>query len=218
MNIRAWQYYGKSYEETYLRLFLIILASIGQSFLHLPILLFIRHAFDDVIPAGSSHLLALIGVTIVFMYIVNGGITLYTRHVILRTTKLAIQHLRDEILKKLYSFSRTYYSEADRSKLHTTAIQDTERLDIMSNALVAQLIPALLISVGLIAVLMYLNSLLFLVMASIVPLLFAVSKSIGKMVRKRVYAFHRSFETFSRGMLFVLQMMDLTRIQSAEYF
>jgi len=218
MNIRAWQYYGKFYKETHLRLFLIIVASIGQSFLHLPILLLIRHAFDDVIPAGNSYLLALIGVAIVFLYLINGGVTLCTRYVILRTTKFAIQRFRDEMLKKLYALSRTYYSQADRSKLHTSMVQDTERLDVMTNALVAQLIPALFIGVTISAVLIYLNWLLFLVMISIVPLLLVVSKSIGRMVRKQVHAFHRSFEAFSRGMLFVLQMMDLTRIQSAEHF
>jgi len=192
------------------------IVSIGQSFLHLPILFLVRHVFDDAIPSGNSYLLALIGVTIVFLYFMNGGIALYARYVILGTVKFAIQRFRDEMLNKLYALSRTYYTQADRSRLHTNMVQDTVRVDVMTNALLGQLIPALFISVALGAVLIYLNWLLFLLMLSAVPLLFVVSKSIGKMVRQRVRALHRSFETFSRGMLFVLQMMDLTRIQSAE--
>jgi len=199
-------------------LILSVIASIMQALILLSIALLVRHVFDDLIPAGNFHLLALVGTGIVFLYLINGGITLWTRHVILKTTKAAIQRFRGEILGKFYAFSRSYYSEADRSKLHTIMVQDTERLDIMSNAVIAQLIPALLISVALGAILIYLNWLLFLVMTSIVPLLFVVGRSIGKMVRKRVHAFHRSFERFSRGILFVLQMMDLTRIQSAEHF
>ena len=37
----------------------------------------------------------------------------------------------------------------------------------------------------------------------------------GKM-RERVNSFHRSLESFSKGMMFVLRVMDLTRIQGAE--
>lgn len=218
MNIQAWRYYSQFYKGAYRRLFLTIVASIGQSFLHLPILLLVRHAFDDVIPSGNSYLLVLIGATIVLLYLLTGGISLYTRYVILRTTKFAIQRFRDEMLKKFYALSRTYYSQVDLGKLHTTMVQDTERLDVMTNALVAQVIPALFTSAALSAVLMYLNWLLFLVMLGIMALLLVMSRSIGKMVRRRVHAFHRSFETFSTGMLFVLQMMDLTRIQSAEHF
>jgi ABC-type bacteriocin/lantibiotic exporter with double-glycine peptidase domain len=97
-------------------------------------------------------------------------------------------------------------------------VQDTERLDIMTNALFAQLIPALCISFVLSAVLVYLNWFLFLVMICVFPFLFSLSKAIGRTAREKTYTFHRSFETFSKGILFVLQMMDLTRLQSAEEF
>lgn len=217
MNTQAWRYYSKFYESAHRPLLLTLVLSTGQSLLHLPILLLVRYAFDDVIPSGHLSLLALIGAVTVLLYLIVGGSTLYTRHLILRTSKLAIQRLRDEMLKRFYTFSRTHYSEADRSRLHTIMVQDTERLDIMTNALIAQLIPSLLSALVLSAVLVYLNWLLFLVMLSIVPLLFVVSRSLGRMVRKRIRIFHRSFETFSRGTLFVLQMMDLTRMQSAEH-
>lgn len=217
MNTQAWRYYSRFYERDRLSLLLTFVLSTGQSLLHVPILLLVRHAFDHVIPSGDLSVLAVIGVVTILLYLIVGGATLYTRHLVLRISKFAIQRLRDEILQKFYTLPRAYYSEADRSRLHTIVVQDTERVDVMTNALVAQLIPSLIMVFVLSLILIYLNWLLFLLMVSIVPLLFVVSRSLGRVVRKQIHAFHRSFETFSKGMLFVLQMMDLTRFQSAEH-
>jgi len=218
MNISAWRYYGRFYQDHYRELFLGLVVSIGQSLIILPIALLVRYAFDDLLPTRDLYTLALTGLVIVLLYLINGGATLWTRYVILKTTKIIIQQFRDEILIKFYTFSRSYYSEADRGRLHANMVQDTERLDIVTNALFAQLVPALFISLALSAVLVYLNWPLFLVMVCIMPLLILLSKAIGRRAREKINAFHRSFETFSTGMLFVLQMMDLTRIQSAEEF
>lgn len=218
MSTRAWQYFKRLYKGSYLRLFWIITLSVGQSLLYVPILLLIRYTFDDVIPSGNSNLLALVGMGIIFLYLTSGGIALYTKYILLKINKYVIMLLRSDMLKKVYTLSRTFYSQADQSRLHTNVVQDTERVDVMANALVAQLIPALFIGVAISAVLIYLNWLLFIVTVGMLSLLFIVGMSIGKMVRKRTRSFHRSFEKFSKGILFVLQMMDLTRIQSAEHF
>jgi len=86
----------------------------------------------------------------------------------------------------------------------------------MSNALVSLFLPALVTSVTLCGVLIYLNWFLSLISVITFPLLYLVSRPIGKMVRARIHKYHRSFENFSKGVLFVMQMMDLTKTQSAE--
>jgi len=199
-------------------LVICIAASIGQSFLLLPIPLFVRHIFDQTIPSGDYYFLGVAGGVIFLLYFLNGGVSLWTRYVFLKTTKVAIRRFRSNILRKLYNLSRKHYSEADREKLHASLVQDTERVDIMSNALVSQLIPALTISITLAGILLYLSWILFLVALSAVPIFLLASKFVGKRVKRRIHDFHRSFEVFSKGALFVLQMMDLTRIQSAEKY
>ena len=216
MNLSAWRYYCQFYRGSYRALLMSSVISVGQSVALLPIALLVRHAFDVAIPAGNFSRLAWIGVTIIFLYLLNGGMTLWTRHVILHTTKRVIQRFRGEILKKFYILPRAYYSQASLSRLHTIMVQDTERLDIMSNALVAQLIPAFFISLALGVVLLLLNWFLFLMMLGITPLLFVIIQIMGKGVSKRAFAHHRSVERFSQGIWFVLQMMDLTRIRAAE--
>jgi ABC-type multidrug transport system fused ATPase/permease subunit len=216
MNTRAWRYYSRFYKRDRLPLLFTFVLSTGQSLLHVPILLLVRYAFDYVIPSGDLPMLAAIGVLAILLYLIVGGVTLYTRRLVLRISKLAIQGLREEILQKFYTLPRSYYSEADRSRLHTIVVQDTERVDVMTNALVAQLTPSGIIAFVLSLVLIYLNWMLFLLLVSIFPLLLIVSRSLGRLVRSQIHDFHRSFETFSKGMLFVLQMMDLTRLQSAQ--
>lgn len=216
MNIPAWQYYRNCYRGTFRKIFFVILISFGQAILYLPTLLLIRYTFDRAIPSGKVSTLILIGVAIILLYLTEGGITLYIRYTVLEITKNVIKFLREEILVKFYSFSRAYYDRANRSQLHTQAVQDSERVDVMSNALVAQIIPSLFISVALSVLLLYLDWLLFLVMVGLAPFLFALHRLTSWATQERIYIFHRSFEKFSQGILFVLQIMDLTRIQAAE--
>ena len=218
MNLPAWRYYCQFYRGSYRALLMSSVISMAQSVALLPIALLVRHAFDVAIPAGNFSRLTWIGVAIIFLYLLNGGMTLWTRHVTLHTTKRVIQRFRDEILKKFYTLPRAYYSQVSLSRLHTIMVQDTERLDIMSNALVARLIPAFFMSLALSAVLLFLNWFLFLLMLGITPLLFVMIQVMGKGVSKRAFAHHRSVECFSQGVWFVLQMMDLTRIRAAEPF
>lgn len=216
INKSAWQYYFKFYRGYYRPLLLSIAVSTGQSLIAIPIALLIKTVFDSLIPAGDFSDLTLAGSVLVLLYLINGAGTLWTRHVTLKTTKAVIQEFREEILKHLYSFPRAFYADADHGKLHTTVVQDTERLDVMTNALLSQMVPAFFISLVIGAILFYLNSLLFLVLICSIPLLFLLGRTIGGKTRRKVYAFHRSFETFSKGIWFVLQKMDLTRIQSSE--
>jgi len=212
----AWRYYRSLYRGSYVWLSLCMAASFFQAILFLPITLLIRRAIDIAIPYGHMAHLVLIGSGIIGLYLVTVGITLLTRRVILKITKGAIQQFRYALLEKLYSTSRSFYSKVDHGQLHTIIVQDTERLDIMSNALMAQLIPDILISMAITGVLVYLNRLLFLLVVGMLSILIIVSWPLGRMVKERTRAFHRSFESFSKGVLFVLQVMALTRIQTAE--
>ena len=216
--MRKYRYYSKLYKGSYGGLFASFAASIGQSIILLAIPFLVRYAFDDVITSGESDLLILVGLALLALYLANGGISLWAQYVTIGLTKRAIQRFRDEILQQFYRFSRTYYNKADLSMLHTSIVHDTERVDDMGTALVTRLLPALVVSIALCAVLIFLDWFLFLLMCSIFPILFLLSKSLGNMLKRRVRDYRRSFGLFSRGMLFVLQMMDLTRIQSAEQY
>jgi ABC-type multidrug transport system fused ATPase/permease subunit len=218
MKLAAWKYYISFYRKLSLPLVASVLISALQAGLVVPIILIIRYAFDTIIPSHDTRQIVTAGIILVALTIINIGITLLTRHLTLRTTKLVILELRNVLLNKCYQLPRSYYTRTDLSKLHSNIVQDTFRIDVMSNALVAQFLPSIVIVGCLICVLMFLNWMLFLVMMIIIPLLYLVRRLLKKSQASRVSAYHRSFENFSQGIMHILQKMDLTRAQSAEGF
>jgi ABC-type multidrug transport system fused ATPase/permease subunit len=218
LSIPAWRYYLKFYHPYIPRISLSIFLSILQSLIFLPVAWLIKYAFDTAIPAGNYRYLVVVGLAIVILQVTNDSAALWIRHIILDISKTVVQQLREELLAKFYSLSRSYYSKADHGLLHNTVVNDSERVDVMTNAILAQFLPMLLISFVLSLVLAYLNWLLFLIILISFPLLLLSSRPLSRNVKKLVISFHKSFENFSKGMLSVLQIMDLTRLRAAEKF
>jgi ABC-type multidrug transport system fused ATPase/permease subunit len=124
--------------------------------------------------------------------------------------------IRYDLISRLYELSRTFYGDTDRGALHNTIVQDTERVDMMSNAIVSRVLPSMLTAAALSSVLIWLNWKLFLVTLLIAPFLFGVNRILGRKLKTASQRFRRSFEVFSKGVLFVTESIDLTRGQTAE--
>jgi ATP-binding cassette subfamily B protein len=218
MNLSASQHYSQFYRGTHGVLLVVVAFSVGQALLVLPITYLVRYAFDTVIPSGAVSILVLVGILSLFLNLANSGVTLWTRHLTLTITKKAVRDYRHELLNRMYLFPRAYYDEADLSKLQTTIVEDTQQLDVMSNAVVALFIPSFFASLVVCIVLVFLNAFLFLVIISVIPLLLLASRVMGRSASRRVNRYQRAFEAFNKGIAFVLQRMDLTRVQTAEQF
>jgi ABC-type bacteriocin/lantibiotic exporter with double-glycine peptidase domain len=216
--LTAWRYYARAYRGHYTALSGAVLGACGQSLLVLPLVLIVRRIFDSIIPGRQFRLLALAAAAMFLLNLANGALSLWVRWVALRITKLVIRKIRNDLVDRLYAFPRAFYDNSDRSILHATIVQDTERVDVMSNALVAMALPSALVSLVLGGVLVYLNPVLFGVMACVAPPLYLASRFMGGKVRDRMNRFRRSFDSFSKGVLHILQTMDLARIQTAEPF
>ncbi|HTY45069.1 MAG TPA: ABC transporter ATP-binding protein [Patescibacteria group bacterium] len=215
-NLQLGRYYYRFYKGSAARLSLAMLFSGAQALVNMAVLILIRYAFDATASTGRLYTLVAVGCVIILLYMVSSAILLGVRKATTSITKVVIQRLRNEILQKFYIFPRYFYSDLDRSKLHAIVVQDTERLDNMNRALFSQILPAFLVCIAISVILIHFNWFLFVLMSLFVPLLFLTGKIAGRLVQRRVRIFHRSFETFSKGILFTLQMMDLTRTQSAE--
>lgn len=216
MSWQAWRHYFGYYRGFRLRLGLVSAVALFQATLLVPVALIVRNAFDRMIPAKDFHGLVLAGAGILGLYAFSHTLVLFTRYQTLKISKAAIQRFRDDLLRKVYALSRNYHTRADRQKLHTHIVQDTERLDVMTNAAITFLFPSALMSLALAAVLAYLNAWLFLLLLLVLPVLFLAGRFIGRKFRRHVKRFHEKFEGFSKGMHFILRMIDLTRTVSAE--
>jgi ABC-type bacteriocin/lantibiotic exporter with double-glycine peptidase domain len=208
-------YFSNLYRDSAHTLLWCIPLSIFQSLLLLPIPAIVRYVFDKVVPNSDFKRLLWCGGLMFVLYITDALLSLKIRTAIQRITKNATQNLRESLLWKLYSLPQSYHAHSDRSKIHTMITQDTERVDAMSNAVLTQFLPSLLSAIGFSIVLLFLSPFLFLVTILLLPLLFWISSLLNARVRKAVYSFHRSFEVFSKGVLFVLQNITLTSIQTA---
>ena len=216
MNKKAWKYYFDFYKADFPSLVFSIAISILQSLFVLPIVLIIKRVVDTILPKHQIQYLIYAGLALVLLTVLGAAITLWTKKTTLKLIKKVVQRLREELLSKVYNLNRSFYNHADRSALHNIIIQDTSRVEEMSSALVTQMLPSLVISIALSAVLIYLNWFLYLILVLIAPFIVWVGKTMGKKVKEVVSAFRRSLELLNRDVWFALWMADLTILQTAE--
>jgi ABC-type multidrug transport system fused ATPase/permease subunit len=212
----AWRYFERCAPGTRGRLLWLGLVGAAQSLLLLPVLFLIRHAVDRVIPRHDIATLVWIGAAIFGLRALNGAVALWLRVAQVRVLKRATLRLREDLMGRLYRMSRAAHTRLDLDTTHARIVLDTERLDEMSHAVVAKLVPALFSGAVLVAVLGVLNAGLLLLLAAVAPVMLASMHLTSRLVKRRVFVFQRAFETFSNGMQFVLQHLDLTLTQGYE--
>lgn len=212
----AWRYFARCYRNYWRKLVVYALIASTQSILVLPVLFLVRESFDTAIPQGNVELLVLFAVGIVVARLLTSALALVMRWLIVGGIKAAIRDMRVDIIVKLYALSRRFHSTEGVDDIHTRIVQDTERVDTMSNAVFSGVMPSAMTSIVLYAVLLGLHWQLSALTLLIFPLVYASTVFSGRFVKRRVFQFQRSFEAFSKGVRFVLRQIDLTRIQGHE--
>ena len=202
--------------DSYRLILLSAALSVFQAILLFPIALLVKYIFNDIVPQKNIEQLILISVAIALLYIFNGLVNMWNRYITLKTTKQAIERFRTNLLYKFYSFSQSFYSRSDKSKLHAIAVQDTHRIDIMLNLIITYALPSLIISFAILIVLYVIDWVLLAALFAAAPFFLIINKVVGEKFKKHNFNYHRAFEDFSSGVLFVLQKMDLTKTQAAE--
>ncbi|MEN8153738.1 MAG: ABC transporter ATP-binding protein [Acidobacteriota bacterium] len=215
-KVNQWNFYLKYYQGNYKKIGLSIALSIIQSVVLIPAVILIKNIFDKVLPGKNFNELILYSVLILIIYIFNGLISLATRMISLKTTKSVIQKLRDRIIEKVLLLPKSFLAEEKKAQLHTVIVQDTLRIDIMSNALLSQIIPSVFISLGLLGILLYLNLFLLSVLLLTFPAIYFFSRYVGKIFQTRISVYHRYFEKFSHRTITFLNFIDFIRIRSNE--
>lgn len=210
--------YLRRYRSMRGRLALLVLASLTPSALGVGYVFILRRIFDQVLPGGDLAALNAWGAALVGLPLVSLGVTLWMRRAALNLTKSVIVELRRDLVTRLYELPRSFYTREDMGTLHARLVYDTERIDVMSNVMVAQFLPALASSAALTGVMLYLQWRLAIVLIAAAPLFFGINRTLKKAIEFRYGQFRASFEAMSRGLLFVVHSVDLTRSQTAEGF
>ncbi len=213
---QAWSHLARIYRRDMGWMAAYAIGAAAQSALVLPNLLLLRLAFDRAIPGQHIDLLIEIGVALVLTRLVGSLLALVLRARIVRVMRGATRRLRREILDSLYARSHTASELADKARLHSQIVFETERVDNMADTLLSGTLPAVVTTTILIATLLYLNAWLVAIGAVFLPLVWFAGRVTGSRMRADVRRFQSAFEDFGHGMRFVLDHLPLTRARAAE--
>jgi ATP-binding cassette subfamily B protein len=209
------------HRELYQRSWKRLTAGIGlaaiQTLFLLPVPLLIKNVVDDAIPNHDQAKVALLGLGIVGLTLLNAVATVLARRVTLTVTKRAAREMRMRVLQRLYDASRQYHVTADQGAMHDRAVHETERVDMMTSALIADMVPSVVLATGLLGVLVSIDWLLTIVTVASGAVFALSNKRLVHWLESRYDQYQQAMERFSRGVLLGLRGQELTRIQGAEH-
>ena len=211
-----WRRYAHFYSGSRRWVAVVIVLAVAELAMVVPVPILIRSLFDDAIRNGNTSRTIRTVLVLVALRILTTVTGLVLRKISLDTTKLAISRMRTSLIEKVYAVPQSWLQTADRSSIHTTIVQESERVDVMSTALMALLIPSALTTIALAGILFWLSPRLFVIVALSAPALYVVHRLLARRLRDRTDRFRHAFEAFSSGVMFVLRAMDLTRAAAAE--
>ena len=213
-----WRAYWGRYRKFRWPLTLSVTAAVLQSLLLVPQAFLIKTAFDVILAGKGVLALCVPAAFILLVTAISALLSLFSRHQALRISKLVIQDIRMELLTRSYELAATFSSAEDRSWMHTVIVQDTERVDVGSNAVVSVALPAAITGIIFVAALAVLAPKLLLATLCIAPLAFLTHRLIGTRLQALVKRFRAAFEAFDENSLQALRRMELTRVRGGEAF
>ena len=187
-----------------------------QTALLAPVALIVRDLFDDRIPAGDSGGVVVQGLVIAALILTSGAVGLVARRMAVRRSKTAIAKLRVDLLRRLYGLPRSWHDARDPGRLQSVVVDDTERLDQLTNSIAIVVLPALLVTATLGVVALALDPVLFAVLALAAPLSLFSARYVGGRARRAYRTWHGRHAGFASGTRVALRAMTLTKVHGAE--
>jgi ABC-type multidrug transport system fused ATPase/permease subunit len=205
------------YRRSWKRLLVGVGLAAMQTLFLLPMPVLIRRVIDDAIPNHRrSEILVLAG-GMVGLTVATAVVTLLARRIVLGVTKRVARDLRADVLSRLNRAPRQFHVTADQGSLHEMVVRETDRVDLMTSSLLADLLPSTVLILGMLGVLISIDWMLT-VVTLVMGLGFGLAnKSLLRFLDERYDKYHRSLEQFSRGVLHLLRVQDLMRIQGARH-
>jgi ABC-type multidrug transport system fused ATPase/permease subunit len=149
--------YLASYRDARWPLVAGILGAVLQTALLLPVPWLVGWAIDDVIPSGDTGELMIVGSLIVGLTLLGAFVALASRSVIVSSTKRATADLRRAVVERIHALPRQAQQRFDVAELHDRLLMATARVDAMAVAVLADLLPGLVLTVGITGLLVVLD-------------------------------------------------------------
>jgi ATP-binding cassette subfamily B protein len=214
--VRTWRAFARLFEGSRSLVALSLGLALAQSAALVPIGLLLRHVFDHAIPSGDRGGIVLTGAAALALFALAAGLGLLSRYAILTTTKRALSRLRLGLLERIQTLPRAWLDREDLGQVHSTVVQDSERVDMMANALLGFVLPAAVVATALLASLALIDLRLLLLLVVVLPLPLALGRWMNRRVLRLVRIYQGTFDTFSARVLSNLRAATTIRVQTAE--
>jgi ABC-type multidrug transport system fused ATPase/permease subunit len=221
-NRSRWRSYAACFRNHRLSLFLLTLAGLAQSFAWVPGAAILRRIFDQILPGGPQQgtlrPFRIAAAELMALQLAGLLLAWWIRITALRLSQDVLATLRTRAVEHFYLLPRAFHTQADVEKLHITLVHETGIIDIMNNAVTTQMLPGAGGAIVLFWILVRIEPVYAVVLAVVAPALFLLNRMTQRHAWLRQERVRRAWEAFSRGVRFMIQALDLTRLHAAEKF
>ncbi|MFN7999122.1 MAG: ABC transporter ATP-binding protein [Bryobacteraceae bacterium] len=212
----SWCSYARRYRPHTWTVVWAIAAAALQTAFAAPMVLLVRFLFDRALPHRDFGALAASAAGIAALSLAGSGVSLWSRRRTLEATKHVVAGYREELLDRVQQAPRAWHDGTARAALHDRLVQDTERVDVMSNAILSEFLPSAAAALALFALLAWLSPPLGALLLACGGAVYLANRAVAGRLRRSADNFREAFAALSAGALFLIEKLDLIRIHTAE--
>ena len=183
-----------------------------------PIALLFKKIIDTYIPRQDAYGVMMVVAIGICLWAVHIGATVASRYHTLTATKNVTERLRERLTSKLQQMSLRFYDNEKVADLHARVVLDTERIDVMANALVVNVLVSIILAVSASILLIYMNARLFFLLFLMVPFYFIIRSSFAAKLKEGSRHFRKEMEQMSSILSDLLHSIRLVKSFAREDF
>lgn len=189
-----------------------------QALTLIPLSLLFKQVLDVHIPRQDAVGIAWVVAMGVGLWIAHIISTVTSRFFTLTATKTVTERLRAKLSHKLQQMSLRFYDNEKVGDLHARVVLDTERVDVMANAIVVQIFVSITLAIGASAVLLYMNARLAVLLFVLAPLYLIIRNQFAQKLKDGHGDFRKRMEQMSSIVSEVLHSIRLVKSFAMEKF
>lgn len=194
------------------------LFAIIQALSLLPISLFFKTIIDTYIPEQNPiGILKIVLYGLVF-WAIHIASTITGRYFCLYATKTVTERLRAKLTMKLQQMSLRFYDSERIGDLHARVVMDTEKVDVMANAVVVHIFVSVIVTICSSILLFVINPKLLILVLILIPLYYIVQRSFAPKLKYGHGEFRNDMEKMSSIVSEVLHSIRLVKSFATETY
>ena len=208
---RLLRWYISFFQKDRLRIATGVLLTLLQSIALVPVPLIIRRIIDTYIPSRNTHAILAACAIAAGLYLLHATLAFSGRSLTLLCTKRVTENLRALLCMQLQQMSLRFYDRERASELHARVVIDTERIDVMGNAIVVHGVSSVIMFFIASGILSWVNFQLFLMTIALLPLFYTAHRILKPRLREVNRLFRDGMEGMSSKVNDLLQSIRLVK-------